>query len=240
MERFFGRVEGEKAYISPDKAHHLVRVLRAKKGDKVEIADTGELYLCEIKSLEPLELAVLESLYKPKPLPFTIVLAFALLKGGHDELVLQKGTELGVSEFAPYISSRTIIRLDQKDKEKRQGRFEKIVQSSCEQCKRIDIPKVDGILSFDKMTDMEFDHAFFAYEGLSHESFNLAKEAANVKQGERVLLVIGPEGGFDEKEVALAVKKGLTPVSLGQRILRAETASIYMASVFSFLGESKE
>jgi len=240
MERFFGRVEGEKAYISPDKSHHLVRVLRAKKGDKVEIADTGELYLCEIKSLEPLELTVLESLYKPKPLPFTVVLAFALLKGGHDELVLQKGTELGVNEFAPYISSRTIVRLDQKDKEKRQVRFEKIVQSSCEQCKRIDIPKVDGILSFDKMTDMQFDHAFFAYEGLSHESFNLAAEAAKVKQGERVLLIVGPEGGFDEKEVALATKKGLTPVSLGQRILRAETASIYMASVFSFLGESKE
>lgn len=240
MERFFGHVEGEKAYISPDKAHHLVRVLRAKKGDKVEIADTGELYLCEIKSLEPLELTVLESLYKPKPLPFTVVLAFALLKGGHDELVLQKGTELGVNEFAPYISSRTIVRLDQKDKEKRQVRFEKIVQSSCEQCKRIDIPKVDGILSFDKMTDMQFDHAFFAYEGLSHESFNLAAEAAKVKQGERVLLIVGPEGGFDEKEVALATKKGLTPVSLGQRILRAETASIYMASVFSFLGESKE
>ena len=240
MERFFGRVEGEKVYISPDNAHHLVRVLRAKKGDKVEIADTGELYLCEIKSLEPLELTVLESLYKPKPLPFTVVLAFALLKGGHDELVLQKGTELGVNEFAPYISSRTIVRLDQKDKEKRQVRFEKIVQSSCEQCKRIDIPKVDGILSFDKMTDMQFDHAFFAYEGLSHESFNLAAEAAKVKQGERVLLIVGPEGGFDEKEVALATKKGLTPVSLGQRILRAETASIYMASVFSFLGESKE
>ena len=206
MERFFGRVEGEKAYISPDKAHHLVRVLRAKKGDKVEIADTGELYLCEIKSLEPLELAVLESLYKPKPLPFTVVLAFALLKGGHDELGLQKGTELGVNEFAPYISSRTIVRLDQKDKEKRHVRFEKIVQSTCEQCKRIDIPKVDSILSFDKMTDMQFDHAFFAYEGHLHASFNLAAEAAKVKQGERVLLVIGPEGGFDEKEVALATK----------------------------------
>ena len=147
---------------------------------------------------------------------------------------------MGVNEFAPYISSRTIVRLDQKDKEKRHVRFEKIVQSTCEQCKRIDIPKVDSILSFDKMTDMQFDHAFFAYEGLSHESFNLAAEAAKVKQGERVLLVIGPEGGFDEKEVALATKKGLTPVSLGQRILRAETASIYMASVFSFLGESKE
>ena len=239
MERFFGRIEGDKAYISPDKAHHLVRVLRAKKGDKVEIADTGELYLCEIKNLEPLELNVLKSLYKPKPLPFTVVLAFALLKGGHDELVLQKGTELGVSEFAPYVSSRTIVRLDEKDKEKRRIRFEKIVQSSCEQCKRIDIPKVDNILSFDKMTDMEFDHAFFAYEGLSHESFNLASEAEKVKEGKRVLLIVGPEGGFDEKEVTLADKKGLTPVSLGQRILRAETASIYMASVFSFLGESK-
>ena len=164
MERFFGRIEGDKAYISPDKAHHLVRVLRAKKGDKVEIADTGELYLCEIKNLEPLELNVLESLYKPKPLPFTVVLAFALLKGGHDELVLQKGTELGVSEFAPYVSSRTIVRLDEKDKEKRRIRFEKIVQSSCEQCKRIDIPKVDNILSFDKMTDMEFD---FSEEGMT-------------------------------------------------------------------------
>ena len=240
MERFFGRIEGDKAYITPDKAHHLVRVLRAKKGDKVEIADTGELYLCEIKSLDPLEITVIESLYKPNPLPFTLVLAFALLKGGHDELVLQKGTELGVSEFAPFVSSRTIVRLDEKDKEKRKARFEKIVLSSCEQCKRIDIPKVDDILSFDKMTDMKFDHAFFAYEGLSHEAFNLAIEASKVKEGERVLLIVGPEGGFDEKEVDLATKKGLTPVSLGQRILRAETASIYLASVFSFLGESKQ
>lgn len=238
MERFFGKIEGDKAIIDNDKAHHLVRVLRAKVGDKLEIVDCGELYLCSVSSIEPLEIKVEESLYCPSELPFDVVLAFALLKGGHDELVLQKGTELGVKEFVPYISKRTIIKLDEKDKAKRQVRFERIVQGACEQSKRLFVPIVNPILSFDKMLDTEFDHAFFAYEGLSHEQFNLALEAKNVKPGERVLLVVGPEGGFDEKEVAKADQKGLKSVSLGQRILRAETASLYMASVFSFLGES--
>ena len=238
MERFFGKIEGERAILDKDKSHHLVHVLRAKAGDKLEIVDCGELYSCSITSIEPLEIKVEESLYCPSELPFDVVLAFALLKGGHDELVLQKGTELGVKEFVPYISKRTIIKLDDKDKAKRQVRFEKIVQGACEQSKRLFIPKVNPILSFDKMLDTKFDHAFFAYEALSHEQFNLALEAKNVKPGERVLLVVGPEGGFDEKEVAKADQKGLKSVSLGQRILRAETASLYMASVFSFLGES--
>lgn len=238
MDRFFGKIVDGKAIIDDDKAHHLVHVLRINKGEKIEIVDTGELFLCEVASTSPLEIKVLENLYKPSELPIKAVLAFALLKGGHDELVLQKGTELGVSEFIPYISSRTIIRLDEKDKAKRKTRFEKIVLSSVEQCKRLVIPTVQDIKSFDKVISQKFDHAFFAYEGLSHESFNLASEAAKVKPGESVLLIIGPEGGFSEKEVLAAEEKGLTSVSLGKRILRAETASLYMASVFSFLGES--
>lgn len=238
MDRFFGKIVDGKAIIDDDKAHHLVHVLRINKGEKIEIVDTGELFLCEVASTSPLEIKVLENLYKPSELPIKVVLAFALLKGGHDELVLQKGTELGVSEFIPYISSRTIIRLDEKDKAKRKTRFEKIVLSSVEQCKRLVIPTVQDIKSFDKVITQKFDHAFFAYEGLSHVSFNLASEAAKVKPGESVLLIVGPEGGFSEKEVLAADEKGLTSVSLGKRILRAETASLYMASVFSFLGES--
>lgn len=238
MERFFGKIENDRAFLDNDKAHHLVHVLRAKVGDKLEVVDCGELYACSIISLNPLEIKVDQSLYSPSELPFDVVLAFALLKGGHDELVLQKGTELGIKEFIPYISKRTIIKLDEKDKIKRQGRFEKIVLGACEQSKRLFVPKVNQIISFDKMLETKFDHAFFAYEGLSHEQFNLAAEASKVKPGERVLLVVGPEGGFDEKEVAKADQKGLMSVSLGQRILRAETASIYFASVFSFIGES--
>lgn len=238
MDRFFGKIVDGKAFIDEDKAHHLVHVLRINKGEEIEIVDTGELFLCEISSVSPLEIKVKENLYKPSELPIKVVLAFALLKGGHDELVLQKGTELGVSEFIPYISSRTIIRLDEKDKAKRKTRFEKIVLSSVEQCKRLVIPTVQDIKNFDKVISQKFDHAFFAYEGLSHESFNLMAEATKVKPGESVLLVVGPEGGFSEKEVALADAKGLISVSLGKRILRAETASLYMASVFSFLGES--
>jgi len=238
MDRFFGKVINGKAFIDDDKAHHLVHVLRINKGEQIEIVDTGELFLCEIASTSPLEIVVKENLYKPSELPIKVVLAFALLKGGHDELVLQKGTELGVSEFIPYISSRTIIRLDEKDKAKRKARFEKIVLSSVEQCKRLVIPEVSDIKTFDKVISQKFDHAFFAYEGLSHESFNLAEEASKVKPGESVLLIVGPEGGFSEKEVLAAGAKGLTSVSLGKRILRAETASLYMASVFSFIGEN--
>ena len=104
MERFFAKIAENHAFLSKEDEHHLLNVMRAKKGEKIEVVDEGDLYLCEVFSISPLEVLVLNEINRPTELNVHLILGFALLKGGHDELVLMKGTELGVSSFLPFIS----------------------------------------------------------------------------------------------------------------------------------------
>ncbi len=239
MERFFAQINGDNVHLSKDDSHHLLNVMRAKIGTKAEIVDHDELYIAEVVSVSPLELKIVEKKDRPTELNCELILAFSLLKGGHDELVLMKGTELGVSKFIPFISERTIIRLDQKEREKRLERFKKIVSGASSQSKRLAIPEVLPIFDYKQVLEYEADKRYLAYENVSSDSFNLPKEFGSIAKGSSTLCLVGPEGGFSLKEAELAKEKGFTYLSLGKRILRAETASIYLASVFSMLEEEK-
>lgn len=239
MERFFASRNGNDVFLTPEDEHHLLHVLRAEVGMEVEVVDEGDLFLAKVVSLNPCRLTVVRSLERNGELPAKLVLAFSLLKGGHDELVLMKGTELGASAFVPFISSRCIIRLDEKEKEKRFARYQKIVAGAASQSKRLTVPSLSPILSFAQTLAYPADHHFFAYENLADGTFNLPEAFASVKPGETALCMVGPEGGFSPEEAKEAVNKGWTSVSLGRRILRAETASLYLASVFAFLEERK-
>ena len=239
MERFFAQIRDGRAFLNENDTHHLLNVMRAKSGDKIEIVDEGELYLAEIKNVNPLEIETISMINRPTELNSHLILAFALLKGGHDELVLMKGTELGVSKFLPFISERTIIRLDKKEREKRLERFKKIVSGAASQSKRLITPEVLPILDYKDVLDIEADKRYLAYENVSDSSFNLSKEFSTIEKDMNVICLVGPEGGFSPKEAEAAKNKGYTYLSLGRRILRAETASIYLASVFSMLEEEK-
>ncbi len=239
MERFFAKVVGSNIVLSKDDVHHLLNVMRAKKGDKIEIVDNNELYLAEIENISPLELKTIKKISRETELSSNLILAFSLLKGGHDELVLMKGTELGVTTFLPFISERTIIRLDQKEREKRLERFKKIVLGAASQSKRLVVPEVLPICDYKNVLIYNADKRYLAYENVSDGSFNLPKEFSSLNKGETALCVVGPEGGFSPSEAENALKAGFIYLSLGRRILRAETASIYLASVFSMLEEEK-
>lgn len=239
MERVFANILEDKVLISDEDKHHLLNVMRLKRGDKIEIVDSGDLFKAEIISTNPFELAIIGELSKPTELNIKMVLGFSLLKGGHDELVLMKGTELGVSTFLPFISERTIIRLDEKDRAKRLERFEKIVSGASSQSKRLIKPDILPIMDYKKALNQQFDKKYLAYENLSDAFFNLPSEINSIKAAETALFMVGPEGGFSINEVELAKNNGFKFVSLGKRILRAETASIYLASIFSFIGETK-
>ena len=241
MNRFFGTVLNGKAFLGENDAHHLLSVLRAKEGEKVEIVSDGRLFLATVDSLRPLSISIEEELRSEAELDCDLYLAFSLLKNGHDELVFQKGTELGVKGFLPFISKRTIISLDEKDKEKRLSRYQKIVQGAAEQSKRLVVPTVYPIESFKSV--LSFGDAdlqrYFAFEGAIGEEFSLFRTFSNLKKGCKSLVLIGPEGGFSEEEAHLAKEKGFQTISLGKRILRAETASIYLASAFMTAREEK-
>ncbi len=240
MNRFFGHRQGEEAFLSDEDAHHLLNVLRIKTGEKIEIADDGRLFLCLVKSTNPLKIKVDEEIECHSELPSDLCLAFSLLKNGHDELVLQKGTELGVKKFIPFISKRSIIKLDEKGKKKKLERYERIVEGAASQSKRLFVPVVSPIVSFEEALKEKANRRYIAYEELSKGDSSLLSELSSIKGEEKTICLIGPEGGFEEREVEKAKESGFLPISLGKRILRAETASIYFASVFSLIAEAKK
>lgn len=148
MQRYFATIVGDKALLSNNDAHHLVDVMRAEVGENIEVADGGNVYQCVVASLDPLTINVVEEKKRECELPVSLLLGFALLKHGNDEMVYEKGTELGVSSFYPYVSSRTIVRPNGlSDKEKKYQRSEKIVKGACEQSKRSRLPEIHHIHS---------------------------------------------------------------------------------------------
>ena len=240
MNRFFGKVKGNEISLSKEDEHHLFKVLRAKEGEEIELVSEGNLFIAEIRSISPLKIVLKKKIESNTELPCPLYLGFSLLKGGHDELVLQKGTELGVAGFYPFLSSRTIISLDEKDKKKKLERYQKIVWGAAMQSKRLTIPFIHPILSFKELLKEEANHRFIPYEELSKGEFSLLGELGALKPKETTLCLVGPEGGFNKEEIDLAKEKGFLPVSLGKRILRAETASLYFASVFASQTENKK
>lgn len=237
MQRFEAKILGGEALFSDSEAHHLLDVMRAREGDIFEVISLGEVYLARLEKRNPLKVTVIRKLDEDNELPSHLVLGFSLLKGGHDELVLLKGTELGVSAFRPFISSRTIIKLSDEEKKRRLLRFQKIVEEGSKQSKRTLVPTVYPIESYSEVLEAAAERKVIAYENEKEEVGRLDEAIASLKDGENLLSLVGPEGGFSQKEVAEAGSKGFLSVGLGKRILRAETASLYLASVFSYLKE---
>lgn len=213
-----------------DTIHHIKDVMRVKVGFEFEAVNNGEIFKARVASLNPFEVKIVEEIKENRELKGHLTLAFSLLKGGHDELILQKGTELGVYAFVPYISSRTIVRLNnEKEKENKIVRYKKILENSSEQCKRSLIPEISPVIKLEDLPSFPNETKLIAYEEVAFKGSPLEKEI-----GDDTLLVIGPEGGFSEKEAEYLIKNGFKPVSLGKRILRAETAAIASAALYSF------
>lgn len=236
MDRYFGSIKDGFAILDDGNSHHLFDVKRANIGENVEIVDNGVVALCEITCLLPETLKVL-SCSKTEKKPSKLILAFSLLKGDHTDLVLEKGTELGVNEFVPFLSSRTIVRLDEKEKEKKLTRYRKICENASLQCKRGDVPTIKKIYSFEETLLVPSDKKIFAYEGMAGSNETLAVAFKDLVPGDSVLSLIGPEGGFSDEEATKAKACGFNFVSLGSSILRAETASLYVCSTFSYESE---
>ena len=236
MQHYFGTIVGGNAILNGDQLHHLIDVKRAEIGEMIEVSEEGESYLCRVDSIAPLTISVVKHIEEKRELDIDLTIAFALLKGDKNEIIVLKGTELGVSTFIPFTSKRTIVDVSDK-KQKKKERLEKIAQEGAKQCRRDMIPAVKDIVTFRDLLSLNYDVKLFAFEGEAGQSNSIIKEALKIQKRSSVLVVIGPEGGFDPEEVALASDYGFTFVGLGRRILRAETAAIYAASIVGALSE---
>lgn len=232
MQRYFitDTIEVNGSYeMEVTHLHHIKNVMRSRVEDQFTVVDkTSTAYLVELTELEPMTFKVIERLDYDVELPVDISLFSPLLKGDKMDLVIQKSTELGVHEFILYKAERSIVKLDAKKESARQTRFEKIATEASEQSKRTKVPTVSFTEQLKTIDFNRFDLVLFAYEnnnltGQSIKDILLANDA------QTIALVFGPEGGFTENEVELF--KAHKNISLGHRILRAETAPLYGLSV---------
>ncbi len=221
--------KGDTLLFSSDTIHHIKDVMRAKIGFEFEAVYEDKVYAARVSSLNPFSVDIINEIKEDRELGGKLSLAFALLKGGHNELILQKGTELGVDTFVPFISDRTIVRLEKgKERNAKLERYKDILENSAEQCRRKKIPAIHEIMDLKDLVNLKNKTRLIAYEVVAIEGKPLLEEIT-----EDTLLVIGPEGGFSEKEAQYLIDNGFKPVSLGRRILRAETAAIASAAIYA-------
>ncbi len=245
MYRFFvtsGAIEGETLTVAGPDAHHMSHVLRMKAGEDFEAADeTGRVFTCRIESFEPdqdniaVRARILFSEQSGSELKSRITLYQGLPKFEKMELIIQKAVELGASEIVPVATARTVVKLDAKKAASKRERWQAIAGAAAKQSKRSVIPEVAPVMSFKEALERAaaLDRVLIPYE--KAEGIAGTKELLSaIKSGESVGVFIGPEGGFEEREVEEAVRFGAKALTLGPRILRCETAAITTLSILMF------
>lgn len=239
MQRYFAKVMNRQVVLDEGDQYHLLKVMRARVGDEVEIVSEGRVYLSQVKCLKPLQIETLHVIKENNELKNDVVLIVSLLKGEKLDLVLQKATELGVEEIVLLQSERSIAKIRGLDKDYKLERFSRIVKEAAEQSKRTRIPLVYRVIKMHDLPEVEADIRLIAYEGAQGSSASFLKAIKKATPGQRISILIGPEGGFSPEEVNEATEYGYQIVSLGRRILRAETASFYAMSVLASYLERK-
>ena len=230
MQRYFANIVNNNVLLSQEDEHHITHVMRMRVGDKFEVVNNLKLYICEITSLSPLGTKIIEEKEEDVEINQHITLFFALAKGDKIDLVIQKATELGVHQIILFKSRRCVVNFDNKDVSKKISRYQKIAKEASEQCHRLIVPEIKGVIDLKDIPLYKEDINLLAYEkkaGNTSESFILDSSKG-------VSIVIGSEGGFDEDEVEYLVNNGFKTISLGKRILRCETAAIYALSVLAY------
>lgn len=244
MPRFFVSSENlysdNKIKITGDDAFHIARALRMAVGDKITVADTkGNEHTCRLEKIrdDVVECLILETKAGKTESPLNITLYMGYPKGDKLETVIQKAVELGTAKIVPFESSRCVKRPRADKAEKQGARLSRIAEEAAKQCGRARLPEVLPPISFNEMLNLasQDSAALFCYEGDGTESLkNVLSSRDNLKS---ISVIVGCEGGFSAEEAGLARSAGLELVNLGPRILRCETAPIYVLSALSFIYE---
>ena len=243
MQRFFVEPhqideEAHQIHITGSDVNHISNVLRMKTGEELWISDGSKYeYRCTIESFEPDEV-LLHIVYSQEPeyeLPCRIYLFQGLPKADKMELIIQKAVELGAYEIIPVETKRCVVKLDGRKSANKTARWQQISESAAKQSKRMLIPNVHEVLTFREALKYaeSMDVRLVPYE-LARGMQETKEILAGIEPGQSVGIFIGPEGGFEEKEIEAAIEGGAKPITLGRRILRTETAGLAILSVLMF------
>jgi len=246
MYQFFvepSQIQGNRITITGKDVNHIKNVLRMKAGEEISISNgvDGKDYRCGIEELLDEEIICSLRFIKEDgvELPAKVYLFQGLPKADKMELIIQKAVELGVHAVIPVSCKRAVVKLDEKKAKSKIARWQQIAEAAAKQSKRGIIPEVKTVLSMKEAVALaeQCEVKLIPYE--LAEGMEKTKEIMNsLKPGEDIAIFIGPEGGFEESEVQLAIENGIVPITLGKRILRTETAGMTVLSWIMYQLES--
>ena len=232
------RVTGPVVSITGPEAHHIKTVLRLKPGDGLKLFDgTGFEYEAVITSVSVKEVTVeiQRKLKAAAPSGVQIIVAQAFLKEKKMDDLVRKLCELGVAHWVPFFSQRSIARPDAKRLAGRSQRWQRIATEALKQCRRIDTPQIADALSFEEIMDFSQNCDLRIVFWENESSLLTADLASKDNPAKKILLMLGPEGGFTDQEIKRLQNGGFVSAGLGPRILRAETATIAAATLVQYL-----
>ena len=229
MHRFYADergVQGEVAFLCEEDARHATRVLRMREGEACELFADGKRYSGEIASIsENVEVRITGEMPSTEA-KLRITLYQGLPKADKMELIVQKSVELGACAVVPVAMSRCVVQLDQKDGRKKQERWQKIAREACKQSGRCEMMQVTEPISFKNLLTKLADHQAAIVPWEDARGYSLAKFHLEHPDITDLAIVIGPEGGMSEDEIARMKEASCLSVTLGPRILRTETAGL--------------
>lgn len=232
MQRYFVKeTNKEKFILSDSDIHHIKRVMRCKNNDKIEVVYNEKVYLCNIDDIETLTLSIVESYKENRESNVNLTIAVALVQEQKFDLILQKLTELGVNSIIPLKTERSVVKIDESKKEKKINRWYTICKEASEQSHRVTIPEIKNIMTIKELLNNKKELNLIC--SLNENTKSLEEYLDNnIKD---ILFVIGPEGGFSKKEEEFLMGNGFQATSLGKRVLRVETAAIYVSSIINYI-----
>lgn len=247
MQRYFvpaAQMGQHSVALKGEDARHMAAVMRSKPGDCfIACNGSGRDVIAKIISIDKdnIQADITEELITHAEMAWKVTVAQSLPKGDKLEIVIQKGTEAGAAVFQPFLSQRTVVQYDERKEAKRLERWRKIAEEAAEQSHRSVIPQVNEVQTWKSLLKQfsEFDLILFCYEeegrsggglrGILQEFRSRRSDAAP-----RIMIVIGPEGGFTPQEAEAATEAGAYLIGLGKRILRTETAALYALACLAY------
>jgi len=232
MNRYFipPNVWSERLALGGEEAHHCVRVMRAKVGSKIEVFNgEGQSAICEIASAakDCVELKQLEQMKTAKP-TISIYLFQAIPKGKLMDWIVQKSVELGVRRITPLITAHTVVRFDESEAARKQDKWQRIALEACKQCGQNWLPIVDKPVALEQALVEASGVKIIASLAEEMQTFDQIFSSSETSE---YSYLVGPEGDFSQEELGQAFGKGFQAVTLGDIVLRVETATMFGLSI---------
>ena len=246
MPKFFIKNEQKnknKIIIIGQDVKHIKNVLRKKINDKIIVcnSETTRNYICKIKDItdEKIECEIIENIEENVESNVQISIFQGLPKADKMELIIQKSVELGAYDITPVEMQRCIVKLEDKDKIKKIQRWQKISEVAAKQSGRNIIPNINNIIDLENVCNLcqNYDIVLVAYENEKENKlkYQIKKIKEKIKSDIKIAILIGPEGGIDEKEIEILKEiDNVKIITLGKRILRTETVALNMLSIVMY------